>query len=116
MEQDGWTLRSGVKLSKKYPKTFHMPTEKQRTELKPKDIAKLSFDIEDRYDGNTYGERMWLEVTGKAGPYYVGALRNPPLTPHRYLKWGCSVVFPPQHVIDLVPARRTVTRRKSRVL
>jgi hypothetical protein len=112
MEQDGWVLRSGVKLNKKYPKTFHIPTEKQRTELIPKDIAKLTFDIEDRYDGKTYGERMWVEVTGKVGPYYVGALRNPPLTPHRYLKWGCSVVFLPEHVIDLVPSRKKAGRRK----
>jgi hypothetical protein len=89
MKEDGWTLLSGVKSNKRAPKTFYIPTERQRTGLKVSDIAKLIFDIEDRYDRTIYGERMWVEVTGRVGPYYLGALRNPPLTAHRYLTWGC---------------------------
>jgi hypothetical protein len=65
MKQDGWSLGSGVKSNRKYPKTYHIPSEKHRTGLKVSDLAKLSFDIQDRYDGGIFGERMWVEVTGK---------------------------------------------------
>ena len=108
MKQDGWSLGSGVKTNQKHPKTFYIPTEKQRLSLKVEDLAKLVFDIEDRYDGEVCGERMWVRVTGKVGPYYVGALSNQPLTPHRYLKWGSSIVFLPEHVIDIVPLAKRV--------
>ncbi|MCW2223240.1 hypothetical protein M2232_006772 [Bradyrhizobium japonicum] len=114
MKQDGWALRNGVKTNKKHPKTFYIPTEKQRTSLKPTDLAKLGFEILDRYDGELTGERMWVEVTGKVGPYYVGSLRNNPLTRHRHLKWGSPVVFLPEHVIDIVPGKSgSPGKRKS---
>lgn len=113
IRQDGWTLHNSVKTNKKHPKTFYIPTEKQRTNLAPSDLAKLVFSIVDRYDGETTGERMWVEVTGKVGPYYVGSLRNIPLTRHRYLKWGSAVVFLPEHVIDIVPAKRPAARKRA---
>lgn len=113
IKQDGWTLRNGVKTNKKHPKTFHIPTEKQRTNLTTSDLAKLGFEIVDRYDGETYGERMWVEVTGKVGPYYVGLLRNLPLTRHRHVKWGGAVIFLPEHVIDIVPAKRPAARKRK---
>jgi hypothetical protein len=113
MKQDGWSLGSGVKSNKRYPKTYHIPSEKERTGLKVSDVAKLSFDIQDRYDGELFGERMWVEVTGKVGPYYVGVLRNAPLTPHKQLKWGGPVVFLPEHVIDIVPAKKAAPRKRK---
>jgi TIR domain len=114
MKQDGWSLSSGVKSNRKHPKTFYIPTEKQRTGLKVSDLAKLVFDIQDRYEGKIYGERMWVEVTGKVGPYYVGVLRNAPLTPHKQLEWGGPVVFLPEHVVDIVPAARRASPRKRK--
>jgi hypothetical protein len=41
MKLDGWTLRNGVTTNKKHPKTFHIPTEKERTNLVSSDLAKL---------------------------------------------------------------------------
>ncbi|MDX6410121.1 MAG: hypothetical protein QOE13_3192, partial [Gaiellaceae bacterium] len=95
MKLDGWTLRNGVTTNKKHPKTFHIPTEKEHANLVSSDLAKLGFEIVDRHDGDTYGERMWVEVSGKVVPYYVGSLRNIPLPPHRHVKWGGPVVFLP---------------------
>jgi TIR domain len=114
MKHDGWALRSGVRANKKYPKTFHIPNERQRSSLKVKDLAKLGFDIEDTYDGETYGERMWVKVTGKVGPYYVGDLSNVPVSRHRYLKWGSSIVFLPEHVIDIVPLAKRAAHLKGK--
>ena len=110
MKQDGWTLRRGVKSNQKYPKTFHIPTEKQRTGLKLEDLAKLGFEIQER-NGYVYGERMWVRVTGKVGPYYVGALSNNPISEHRGLKWGSSIVFLPEHVIGIVPRTKPPVRK-----
>ena len=114
MKDDGWLVRSGVKTNKKHPKTFWIPAEKQRSNLKVEDLAKLVFEIEDRYDGEVCGERMWVRITGKVGPYYVGALGNQPLTRHRYLKWGCSIVFLPEHVIDIVPLAKRAAHLKGK--
>ncbi|QHO73081.1 hypothetical protein ACH79_10950 [Bradyrhizobium sp. CCBAU 051011] len=79
MKQDGWALHNGVKTNKKHPKTFYIPTEKQRTTLKASDLAKLGFDIR-----------------------------------HRHVKWGSPVVFLPEHVIDIVPAKAAVPRKRKR--
>lgn len=114
MKQDGWTLRNGVKTKKKHPKTFHIPTEKERTSLKASELAKLGFEIVDRYDGEVVAERMWVEVNGRVGPYYVGSLRNAPLTRHRHVKWGSPVVFLPEHVIDIAPGLKASPRKKKR--
>jgi hypothetical protein len=113
MKLDGWTLRNGVTTNKKHPKTLHIPTEKERTNLVSSDLAKLGFEVVDRHDGDTYGERMWVEVSGKVGPYYVGSLRNIPLPPHRHVKWGGPVVFLPEHVIDIVPAKKPAARKRK---
>jgi len=102
LKLDGWHLLSGVESHRRAPKTFWIPPERERTKLKTGDAAKLIFDIKDP-DFGVFGERMWVEVTGRSGPYYLGDLRNQPLAARRNLKWGSSVVFLPEHVIDIVP-------------
>jgi hypothetical protein len=102
LRNDGWHLLSGVDSHRRAPKTFHIPPERDRTQLKTGDAAKLIFDIKDP-SGGVFGERMWVELTGKLGPYYLGDLRNQPLAARKNLKWGSPVVFLPEHVIDIVP-------------
>jgi len=73
----------------------------------------LIFDIKEP-DG-VFGERMWVEVSGRSGPYYLGDLRNQPLAARKNLKWGSAIVFLPEHVIDIVPlteARRITYRQR----
>ena len=109
---DGWQLLSGVESHRRAPKTFQIPSERQRTKLKTGDIAKLIFDIKEP-DG-VFGERMWVAVTGTSGPYYLGDLRNQPFAAQTNLKWGSQIVFLPEHVIDIVPlAERARYRRRG---
>jgi hypothetical protein len=113
LKLDGWHLLSGEESHRRAPKTFWIPPERKRTNLKSGDIAKLIFDIKEP-DG-VFGERMWVEVSGRSGPYYLGDLRNQPLAARKNLKWGSAIVFLPEHVIDIVPlteARRITYRQR----
>jgi TIR domain len=116
LKEDGWHLVSGVESHRRAPKTFWIPPERQRTKLKPGDVAKLIFYI--REPDGVFGERMWVLMTGRSGPYYLGELRNQPLAMRKNLKWGSPVVFLPEHVIDIVPlaevGRTTYRARKRR--
>lgn len=105
---DGWELRSGLAQHHRTPDTFYMPPEEERRGLKTGDIVKLIFGIEVPPDDDTDGfffERMWVIVTGKVGPYYIGELNNIPLTAsvgeQDFLVPGSEVVFLPEHVIDI---------------
>jgi hypothetical protein len=113
LKLDGWHLLSGVESHRRAPRTFHIPPERQRTKLKAGDSAKLIFDIKEP-DG-VFGERMWVQVTGRLGPYYLGDLRNQPLAARKNLKLGSPVVFLPEHIIDIVP-HVDLTPYRSRTL
>jgi hypothetical protein len=101
LKLDGWHLLSGVESHRRAPKTFWIPPHWQRNNLKAGDIAKLIFDI--RGPDGVFGERMWVLVTGRSGPYYLGELRNQPLAARRNLKFGSFVVFLPEHVVGIAP-------------
>jgi hypothetical protein len=114
LKLDGWHLLSGVESHRRAPKTFWIPPERKRTNLKPGDIAKMIFDIKE--PGGVFGERMWVKVSGRSGPYYLGDLSNQPLAARKNLRWGSPVVFLPEHVIDIVPLAEAnrITYRKRR--
>lgn len=106
LDIDGWHLLSGVASNERSPQTFHIPEESERYSLEVGDIVKLQFEFSlfDR-DGNDelFGERMWVEVKGYAGPYLVGELRNSPVCSDEQdnLTFGDVVIFLPEHVIDI---------------
>lgn len=106
LEIDGWHLRSGVASHHRWPETFEIPDERERRGLTEGDIVKLQFEIElteGEDAGNTFGERMWVIVEGRAGPYYIGELNNMPACwgEQEHLGVGDRVVFLPEHVISI---------------
>lgn len=106
LEIDGWHLRSGVASHHRWPETFEIPDEKERRGLTEGDIVKLQFEIElteGEDAGNTFGERMWVIVEGRSGPYYIGELNNMPACwgEQEHLEAGDRVVFLPEHVISI---------------
>ncbi len=111
MDLDGWELKSGLAQHHRTPDTFYMPEERDRQSLESGDVVKLVFEIaippdsEDAETGESFGERMWVLVEGKVGPYYVGVLNNIPATSgeQENLDVGDRVVFLPEHVIDIAP-------------
>lgn len=109
IDLDGYELRSGLAQHHRTPETFYMPEEEERQTLAEGDIVKLTFiieipaDSEDPDDDGTFGERMWVIVTGRTGPYYIGTLNNVPATAGEQdnLFFEDEVIFLPEHVIDI---------------
>lgn len=114
IDLDGYELRSGLAQHHRTPETFYMPREDERQTLNVGDIVKLIFiiavtaDPEDPDDDGTFGERMWVIVKGRIGPYYIGNLNNMPLTSgeQENLTFEDEVIFLPEHVIDIQKASR----------
>ena len=114
IDLDGYELRSGLAQHHRTPETFYMPREDERQTLNVGDIVKLIFiiavtaDPEDPDDDGTFGERMWVIVKGRIGPYYIGNLNNMPLTSGEQdnLTFEDEVIFLPEHVIDIQKASR----------
>lgn len=102
LEIDGWHLRSGVASHHRWPETFEIPDEEERRGLVEGDIVKLQFDIEIPDEDEPFGERMWVIVRGRSGPYFIGELNNVPATSgeQERLQAGDRVVFLPEHVIS----------------
>lgn len=103
LEIDGWHLRSGVASCHRWPETFEIPDEKERRGLVDGDVVKLLFEIELADDDEPFGERMWVIVRGRSGPYFIGELNNVPATSDEQerLRVGDRVVFLPEHVISI---------------
>jgi len=102
-ELERWRLASGVLRNQQYPKTFWIPSEAHRRNVKRGDFVKLAFEIiEDGDKSQTpEHERMWVKVTRSQGPYFVGKLANEPTTNIKRLKWGSRIVFLPEHIIGI---------------
>lgn len=109
LDLDGWELESGLAQHHRTPDTFYMPGEKERRALVEDDVVKLIFKIaiepdpEDPDALDTFGERMWVTVKSRVGPYYLGTLSNIPVTSDEQenLSLDDEVVFLPEHVIDI---------------
>jgi hypothetical protein len=105
---NGYELSNAEDMHSEHPETFYLPSEEERTNLLIDDTVKLIFQIavepDERHapDGE-FGERMWVQVKGKFGPYYVGTLDNNPITTteQNNIIYDDLVVFLPEHVIDI---------------
>ena len=104
---DGFSLRSGVASSERYPKTFHIPRASRRSKVGKGDLVKLIFeyaeDLSEELHGMS-GERMWVKVVGTKPPYLVGRLDNQPLSQDDKgwpLTWGDRVLFLPEHIVEI---------------
>lgn len=108
LEIEHWELASGVVRNELYPDTFEIPDEASRRTVTLGDLVKLSFEYiypegaEDE-ENLPSGERMWVQVTGTKGPYYVGSLANVPVCKFEWhaLEFGDTVIFLPEHVISI---------------
>jgi uncharacterized protein YegJ (DUF2314 family) len=65
--------------------------------------VKLQFEIAIPEEEAPFGERMWVIVRGRSGPYFIGELNNHPATSDEQenLADGDRVVFLPEHVISI---------------
>lgn len=107
LDIDGWHLLSGVAQHHRSPATFEIPAEQERRSLAEGDIVKLVFEIavpSDEESDDVSGERMWVIVRGRSGPYYIGELNNVPACSgeQENLQAGDRVIFLPEHVISIL--------------
>lgn len=104
-ELDGWQLSSGVAIHEVSPKTFFIPSEAARRNVKKDEYVKLVFSIRVEDDPTFMGERMWVKVLGQDGPYYFGTLANHPVSfsseDQKKLKFGSAITFLPEHIIEI---------------
>lgn len=136
VEADGYRLNSGVVSAEMYPDTFVIPSEEERQSVKPTNLVKLSFELVQLQDEEAdedeepelWGERMWVEVTGGSGPYFVGRLRNQPASyvfenpddpTERYveteapLTFDSEVVFLPEHILSIMTQEEAELARRA---
>ena len=106
LESDGWELESAVARQLKYPTTFHIPSERERTNLPVGEMAQLLVLLAGEDEGGPYiqCEKMWVTVRRVTGAGYVGALESMPLT-SEVLKPGDEVAFAPEHVAGVLIRR-----------
>jgi uncharacterized protein YegJ (DUF2314 family) len=97
-----YTLRNVVEASEQYPKTFFIPTMKERTAQKVGSLVKLIW-----YDENNQGgERMWVKITKCLPDYqYEGFLDNDPIIVKR-LKFGQKISFGAEHISAIYSDRK----------
>ena len=94
---EGWRLQNVEELNQLHPRTFFIPPVMERANLKPKDVVKLVFLLDDKAPSGMEAERMWVQVAGRDGDVYSGFLDNQPSL-IKTLKPGDRVRFRAEHV------------------
>lgn len=97
---DGWRLQNVEELSQLHPRTFFIPPATERANLKPKDLVKLIFVLDEEAPNGMEAERMWVQVGGRDGDVYSGFLDNQPSL-IKTLEPGDQVQFRSEHVAAL---------------
>ena len=93
-----YTLDSAVETHREFPDTFHIPPQAERGSLRPGDLVKLMFRIQ---DGEfMHVERMWVIVEEVRPEFYVGVLDNDPYCTAE-IHSGQKVQFHSDHVIEI---------------
>lgn len=94
LDKDKWELEDIAKSATEIVYDSPIPTKSERQNLKPGDLVKLHFMIEE--DGETETERMWVQVTGEKDGLFSGTLDNDPF--NEILKAGQLIWFHANHV------------------
>ncbi len=117
---EGWRLQNVEELNAVHPRSYFIPAAAERAALKPGDIVKLVFFLEDPPAGSPEAERMWVRVAGREGEVYNGFLDNQPSL-IQALQLGDAISFRPEHVAAIAhdpatlgyhPALRAIVSRR----
>ena len=113
-EGPGWWIEDGERVNAAYPRSFFIPPREHRADVRPGEIANLSFGEGDRpadgmrptkLTGEAVGgavERLWVEVDEiMPDGSYRGRVESDPEILTAVLQRGDAVAFGPQHVIAL---------------
>lgn len=102
-EKDGFELENGVETNKLYSETFHIPSEKEKSELEKGNIVKLTFHIQtqdDKGEVKINPERMWVIIFERDGEWFEGILDNQPFCTDQ-INPGMQVIFKLENIINI---------------
>jgi hypothetical protein len=96
-----YSIVDGEAMHSSAPETFWIPGAKERAAVRPGEYAKIVFRLD--VECETVAERMWVQVTQRQGPSYVGRIANTPrwITA---LRFGDLVRFEARNVIKIATA------------
>jgi uncharacterized protein YegJ (DUF2314 family) len=97
LHKDKWELEDIAKSATEIIYSAAVPARSERQNLKPGDLVKLHFLIEE--DDVTETERMWVQVTGERDGLFSGTLDNDPF--NEILKAGQLIWFHSNHVSQI---------------
>jgi hypothetical protein len=98
---DRWRLGSGVAMNRKYPTSFWIPDYQEKQAIVPGVHVRLIFEMTMMRGGESWGERMWVEVDKIGRRRLVGTLLNDPVGIPR-LDAGDKVKFSRDDIIDII--------------
>lgn len=90
-----YKLIDGVERHEKYPDTFEIPSDKDKSEIAIGDFVKLGLELP-----NGRGERMWFRVLAINGKKFIGALDNNPIVIED-IRFGERLKFSARHIIGI---------------
>lgn len=94
-----YTLDSATEANEEFPGTFPIPSQSERSSLRPGDLVKLMFRI--RNLDSTLVERLWVQVEQVVNDQdYVGFLANDAFS-NVEMRSGLRVEFEADDVIDI---------------
>jgi Uncharacterized protein conserved in bacteria (DUF2314) len=96
-----WRLESGVKMNRKYPDTFWIPSDEEKRDIKVGDHVRLIFEMSEQWGRGRWGERMWVNVEEINDRRLMGTLRNTPAGIPK-LNPGDRIKFTMDDVIDVI--------------
>lgn len=94
-----WKLEDVSGRATEAPYTFYLPSKELIAQFQVGDLVKLIFQFEIEIDQECSAERMWVEITSRAGDQFVGRLDNVP----RYipdLHINDEITFSSCHIIQ----------------
>jgi hypothetical protein len=94
-----WKLDDARPRALANPHTFYKPSDEVISQLKPGDLAKLIFLLENPGSDEPEAERMWVVITDREVDRFSGLLDNDP-SYIRDLAYKAPVVFEAKHIID----------------
>lgn len=90
---------NGVEANARNPKTFHIPDEHVKANIKPGYYVKLGFKLTPKV-GQPVTERMWVKVEQWDGKQGRGILDNDPVA--ATIKCGDVVRFDADAILDIL--------------
>ncbi len=94
-----WRLTDAEELAREFKYTYYKPSRRITEQLKPGNIAKVTFEFKSSNNEHPSGEGMWVQIKEIKNDVFTGHLDNSPFYIHD-LYAGDVIKFEHKHIID----------------